>query len=97
MKRFHILTIASLLFSASVVVAYDCNAGVVDHAKTDISFSIDLCHSVPIVKMDCSALIVEPFAMVFVSNFNGLVIFPELGNEALYKGFANLSRGPPKS
>jgi hypothetical protein len=99
MKRFHIIALAALSFSAAIAVAIDCNADAVTQKhKTEISIGRNGPDLNPVcVSIDQSFISPEVFAPVFVSNFNRLVIFPETGSDALCEGFASMARGPPKS
>lgn len=100
MKRFHILTMAALIFSASVVIAYDCNADVATRPNKSLAViapgdgvqfsAIDLVKQSFINDADI-------LCPVFVSNFNRLVVFPEIGSKALCEGVSSVARGPPKS
>jgi hypothetical protein len=51
----------------------------------------------PLDYLDASVIPAEILSPALQSNFNGLVVFAELGSAGLLTGFKTLVRGPPKS
>lgn len=92
MKRFAIIAIASLICSASVAsVDYRVEKVAVSyHAPVLPSFDVTPIIDFPMI----NTVVIDP---VLTNNFNGLVVFPELGTSALKEGFNSVARGPPKS
>lgn len=98
MRKIYLLLAASTLFTVVLVAAgYDSSAEQKENAlaRLDISSPVLIQY---VRAEDLSQFIAaDLFAPVFASNFNELVVFPELGSSSLLEGFTTVARGPPKS
>jgi hypothetical protein len=95
MKRFLIIgfgaAIVAVLGCSSEATAYD---GVILKADLyDVPAPVlEACKFADVYSAPLTAEILSPG---FASNFNRLVVFPELGSSALLEGYESRSRGPP--
>lgn len=96
MKRISILIAGFGLAAVAAFACYDSSAKervilIVGHdAGATLSVDLAIVKYVPIADAD----LLSP---VFASNFNRLVVFPELGSESVLLGYVAPARGPPKS
>lgn len=95
MKRFAIIAIATLIFSASFASAdFRVKKAVLSY-HAPVLFALPSSLDVhPRFDILINQIVLDP---VFTNNFNRLVVFPETGSSALKEGFNSVARGPPKS
>jgi hypothetical protein len=95
MKRFLIIG-----FGAAIVAVLGCSSEA--SAYDGVILKADL-YDVPAPVLEAAKyadvysapLTAEILSPSFTSNFNRLVVFPELGSSALLEGYESRSRGPP--
>lgn len=95
MKRFLFL-FGSLAFCVIVIdsLGFDSRA-----EKEDLFNPLrsELAYAALVVDASAAVLDADLLSPAFVSNFNRLVEFPELGSASLLVGYKRAIRGPPKS
>lgn len=97
MKKFHLLIIAVVgLLVAMAVASYDSRAeerrDLVNSVSHDDGLMLSTVHTHFTPLLDADML-----SPKLVSNFNGLVRFPEIGSASLCDGYGLPTRAPPKS